>query len=138
MMPKKGHLELEERVERGGVERNGVTNLEDLGEIRLVKVSGKEDAGYGVWKGMLEERHYLHTAKLYGQQIKYLVESTEFGWIGAMAFSSAAWRVEVRDERLGWDEERRKSTVTSKSFNEQRETRRYRVAQPQGCLKKEE
>ena len=41
MMPKKGHLELEERVERGGVERNGVTNLEDLGEIRLVKVSGK-------------------------------------------------------------------------------------------------
>ena len=36
----------------GGVERNGVTNLEDLGEIRLVKVLGKEDSGYGVWKGM--------------------------------------------------------------------------------------
>jgi len=58
----------------------------------------------GVWKGMLEDHHYLHRAKLYGKQIKYLVESTEFGWIGARAFSSAAWRVEVRDERLGWDD----------------------------------
>ena len=59
---------------------------------------------------MLEEHHYLHAAKLYGQQIKYLVRSSEIGWIGAMSFSSSAWRVRVRDERLGWDEEAYKVT----------------------------
>ena len=79
MMPKKAELGIEDYRESVGVERDKVTSLEDLGEIRLVKVSGKEDTRYGIWKGMLEERHYLHTAKLYGQQIKYLVGSSEIG-----------------------------------------------------------
>ena len=59
----------------------------------MVLVFGKKDTRYGDWKEMLEEHHYLRSAKLYGQQIKYLIESTEVGWIGAMAFSSAAWRL---------------------------------------------
>ncbi|MFO0794071.1 MAG: IS4 family transposase [Candidatus Brocadiaceae bacterium] len=71
-------------------------------------VRGRKDPNYGVWKEMLEKQHYLHSAKLYGQQIKYLVRSEEVGWIGAMSFSSSAWRVKVRDKRLGWDEEERK------------------------------
>lgn len=83
--------------------------LWELGEIGIVLVRGKNDANYSIWKEMLEEYHYLHSAKLYGQQIKYLVMSSEVGWIGAMSFSSSAWRVKVRDERLGWDEEARKS-----------------------------
>jgi hypothetical protein len=107
MMPKEAVLEIGEYRGSVGVKRDKVASLGDLGEIRLVKVSGCEDTRYSIWKGMLEEYHYLHTAKLYGQQIKYLVESTEIGWIGAMSFSSAAWRVKVRDERLGWDEEGR-------------------------------
>lgn len=83
--------------------------LWQLGEIGLVLVRGKNDPNYSIWKELLAEHHYLHSAKLYGQQIKYLVKSSEAGWIGAMSFSSSAWRVKVRDERLGWDEEERKS-----------------------------
>lgn len=82
--------------------------LWELGEIGIVMVRGENDLNYSIWKEMVEEYHYLHSAKLYGQQIKYLVKSSEVGWIGAMSFSSSAWRVKVRDERLGWDEEERK------------------------------
>lgn len=81
----------------------------ELAEVWLVLVRGRNDPNYSVWKELLEEHHYLHSAKLYGQQIKYLVRSAEIGWIGAMSFSSSAWRVRVRDKRLGWDEEARKS-----------------------------
>lgn len=84
-----------------------VTSLWDLGKIGLVLVSGKSDSKHSIWKEILEEHHYLHSAKLYGQQIKYLIESEEEGWIGAMSFSSASWKVKPRDERLDWDEDMR-------------------------------
>lgn len=89
-------------------ERNQESTLRELGEIRLELVSGRDDPKYRIWKELLEEHHYLHSAKLYGQQIKYLLRSSESGWIRAMSFSSSAWRVKARDERLGWDEEGRK------------------------------
>lgn len=87
--------------------RNQEYELCELGEIWIVIVRGRKDPNYRIWKEMLEEYHYLHSAKLYGQQMKYLVRSSEVGWIGAMSFSSSAWRVKVRDERLGWDEQER-------------------------------
>src|SRR3989337_4559159 len=45
--------------------------------------------------------------KLYGKQIRYLIRSESFGWIGALAFSSAAWRLRAREEWIGWNEENR-------------------------------
>ncbi len=84
-----------------------VQRLEELGKIEVVLISGKRDSGYAEWKEMLEECHYLHSSKLFGQQIKYLVKSARYGWIGALAFSSAAWRLQLRDERIGWDDETR-------------------------------
>ena len=41
-------------------------------------------------------------------RLKYLIESEEVGWVGAMGFSSASWRIKPRDERIGWDEEARR------------------------------
>ncbi len=71
-----------------GERRYQESELWELGEIGIVLVRGKNDLNYSIWKEMLEEYHYLHSAKLYGQQIKYLVKSSEVGWIGAMSFSS--------------------------------------------------
>ena len=73
-----------------------VQRLEELGKIEVVLISGKKDPSYVEWKEMLEERHYLHSSKLFGQQIKYLVKSLRYGWIGALAFSSATWRLQLR------------------------------------------
>ena len=109
MMPK---VSQSEEVGHGGCKgesRCQEYELWELAETEVVLVRGRNDSNYSIWKEMLEEHHYLHSAKLYGQQIKYLVRSSEIGWIGAMSFSSSAWRVRVRDERLGWDEEARKN-----------------------------
>lgn len=97
----------------GHKEPNGlkVQRLDELGEIEVVLISGNKDPNYIDWKEMIEERHYLHSSKLFGQQIKYLVKSSRYGKIGAMAFSSAAWRLQYRDERIGWDDERREKEL---------------------------
>lgn len=88
-----------------------VQRLGDLGEIDVILISGEKDPNYAKWKEMIETRHYLHSSKLFGQQIKYLVKSLRYGWIGALAFASAAWRLQSRDERIGWDDERRKEEL---------------------------
>jgi hypothetical protein len=39
---------------------------------------------------------------LVGRQIRYLIES-EYGWLGGIAFSSAALQLYDRDQWIGWD-----------------------------------
>jgi hypothetical protein len=81
--------------------------LGELGKIEVIQVSSYKDANFQQWKQLISERHYLKSHKLCGQQIKYLVRSSICGWIGALSFGSASWRLKERDERLGWDEARR-------------------------------
>ncbi|ODS31557.1 MAG: hypothetical protein SCARUB_03337, partial [Candidatus Scalindua rubra] len=81
MMP----IIVEDSVEHKTPNGLKVQRLEDLGEIELILLSGEEDPNYADWKEMIETRHYLHSSKLFGQQIKYLVKSLRYGWIGALA-----------------------------------------------------
>jgi hypothetical protein len=90
-----------------GTKLNYSDRLGELGEIKIVHVLDYKDINYEQWKEMISERHYLKSHKLYGQQIKYLVQSPIYGWIGALSFGSASWSLKERDERLGWDEEKR-------------------------------
>ncbi len=107
----KTDLNLKKQI--GHVKRNNlkVKNLEDFGKIRIIRIFGKNDADYTVWKTMLEKHHYLQSGKLYGQQIKYLIRSEKCGWIGALGFASPSWRLEARDERIGWDDETRRKEL---------------------------
>lgn len=82
-------------------------SIEELGEIELVRVHNWRDGNYSNWKTMIEQYHYLGHGKLYGKQIRYLIRSESFGWIGALAFSSAAWRLRAREDWIGWNEENR-------------------------------
>ncbi len=102
---------VEECIENENPNCLKVQRLEDLGEIEIILISGEKDPNYADWKEMIETRHYLHSSKLFGQQIKYMVKSLRYGWIGALAFASAAWRLQLRDERMGWDDEERKKEL---------------------------
>ncbi len=79
-----------------------IENLKQLGKIDIVLVKNKYDPNHVVWKRMMEERHYLRSGKLFGRQMRYLVESSEQGWIGGFGFSSASWRLKERDRRIAW------------------------------------
>lgn len=82
-------------------------DLQELGVIELVRVHNARDANYAVWKMLIEKYHYLGHGKLYGLQMRYLISSGRYGWIGAISFSSPAWRLRARENWIGWNEENR-------------------------------
>ena len=85
-------------------------SLVELGEIRLLMVNGNRDK-LTLWRQMLDSWHPLGAGHLCGAQIRYLVESTGGGLLGALSFSSAAWRLAARDRWIGWSDETRAANL---------------------------
>jgi hypothetical protein len=56
--------------------------------------------------------HYLGAGPLCGAQMRYLIKSGSFGWVGGLSFSAAAWRVKARDRWIGWSEEARREHLS--------------------------
>jgi len=85
--------------------------LKTLGEIKLILVESKNRSLSRLWNDLMETYHYLGAGPLCGAQMRYLIESSVYGWIGGLAFSAAAWRVAPRDRWIGWSEEARKANL---------------------------
>ena len=85
--------------------------LKALGEINIVAVSSRYSKLSRVWNGLMERFHYLGKGPLCGAQIRYLVESSRHGWVGALAFSAAQWRLKERDKYIGWTEAARRANL---------------------------
>ena len=83
--------------------------LEELGEIRILPVSSRYSQASRTWNALLQQWHYLGKGPLCGAQIRYLVESSRHGWVGALAFSAAQWRMKERDQYIGWSEAARRA-----------------------------
>ena len=83
--------------------------LEELGEVGIVAVSSRYSATSQIWNTLMEQFHYLGKGPLCGAQIRYLVESSRHGWVGALAFSAAQWRLQERDTYIGWTEAARRA-----------------------------
>ena len=82
-------------------------SLAELGKVELVNVTGDE-ALSPVWNGLMDAHHELGSGPLCGAQMRYLIRSEHFGWLGGLAFSAAARRLSDREAWLGWsDDERR-------------------------------
>jgi len=58
---------------------------------------------------LLEQYHPLGAGTLRGAQMRYLVSSTRFGYLGVLTFSSGTWALQKRDEEIGWSEEARRA-----------------------------
>ena len=74
--------------------------LEALGAVGLVAVEGRERAL--LYRRMMVQYHPLGGGPLCGAQQRYLIRSSVVGWLGALAFSAAAWQVAARDDWIGW------------------------------------
>jgi len=83
--------------------------LEELGEIRIVPVSSRYSKASRIWNGLMQRWHYLGKGPLCGAQIRYVVESSRHGLVGALAFSAAQWRMRERDKYIGWSEAARRA-----------------------------
>jgi hypothetical protein len=85
--------------------------LQELGEITMVIVSSRYSKTSQIWNGLMERFHYRGKGPLCGAQIRYLVHSSRYGWVGALAFSAATWRLKARDEYIGWTEAARRANL---------------------------
>jgi hypothetical protein len=84
-------------------------SLSELGGLRVALVTRFERELNEEWKRLMGH-HYLGPGPLVGAQMRYLIGS-ERGWVGALAFSAAAWHVAARDEWIGWSERARKANL---------------------------
>lgn len=85
-------------------------SLDALGAVELVAVN-KGDALAGIWRQMLEAYHPLGAGPLCGAQQRYLIRAEHAGWVGALAFSAAAWHLNPRDQWIQWDAHARKANL---------------------------
>ena len=91
------------------------TTLQRLGDIELVVVNGNRSHSR-VWRAMMKAHHPLGDRPLCGAQLRYLIRSSQ-GWLGGLSFSSAAWRLGVRDEWIGWSEATRAARLPRIALN---------------------
>lgn len=87
-------------------------SLSELGKIEIIKIDSRYSKKYQIWKEMMNRYHYLGSGPLCGSQIKYLIKSHSYGYLGGFAFSSAAWRLEERDRWIGWDDQTRQTHLS--------------------------
>ena len=86
-------------------------DLQELGEITLVPISSRYSKCSRIWNTLMDQFHYLGKGPLCGAQIRYLVKSARHGWVGALAFSAAQWRLKERDKYIGWTEAARRANL---------------------------
>ena len=77
--------------------------LKNLGRIELVVVDGKDRSKSRIWNSLMSSHHYLGSGPLCGAQLRYLINSSSYGNLGAFAFSASALHLEARDNWIGWD-----------------------------------
>ena len=84
-------------------------SLAELGTVELVLIGeGKRDLS-GLWRGLFERHHPLGAGPLCGAQLRYLIRSPRYGWLGGLAFSAPALRLGARDRFIGWSEATRRA-----------------------------
>lgn len=86
-------------------------SLEQLGPVQLVPIVSASSKNSRIWNALFDNFHYLGRGPLCGAQLRYLIFSERFGWLGGLSFSASAWRVRCRDEYIGWAEEARKHNL---------------------------
>ena len=86
-------------------------SLEELGEVEVVAVSSRYSKASRIWNELMQAHHYLGAGPLCGAQIRYVVHSAAYGWLGGLSFSAAAWRLKSRDEWIGWSERAQRANL---------------------------
>jgi hypothetical protein len=81
--------------------------LGDVAPVSLEQVRGPE--AQALWRELVERYHYLGHATPFGAQLRYFIRIGESrqAIVGCLQYSSAAWRISVRDRWIGWEERRR-------------------------------
>ena len=83
---------------------NVACDLRGLGSIEIELVGGRSSKSFKIWKELMDKYHYLGSGPLCGAQLRYLIHSSAYGYLGGLSFSSAAWALKERDKFIGWSQ----------------------------------
>ena len=95
-------------VTEGGNAGAGIRGTaHDVGRLELELVGS--DEARRLFRELVGRYHYLGHAVPFGAHLRYLIyaELPQRSIVACVQFSSAAWRIAVRDEWIGWDEDTR-------------------------------
>ena len=86
-------------------------DISALGCVEIILVGSRDSKTSRQWNDLMDRYHYLGSGPLCGAQLRYLIRSERYGWLGGLAFSAAAWTLKARDEWIGWDEHGRRNNL---------------------------
>jgi hypothetical protein len=83
----------------------------DLGRLELELV--RSDEAHRLFRELVGRYHYLGHSVPFGAHLRYLIyaQRPERKVVACVQFSSAAWRIRVRDEWIGWKDDRRRRNL---------------------------
>lgn len=82
-----------------------------LDDVTVSPISSRYCKESKIWRALLDKHHYLGSGQLCGAQLRYVVKSSKYGYLGALSFSSASWALKDRDKHIGWTETARISNL---------------------------
>jgi Domain of unknown function (DUF4338)/DDE_Tnp_1-associated len=75
-----------------------------LNTLQVRLILPKERAG---WNKLVRRYHYLKSATLVGEQLRYVVTDAEGTWLALIGWSAAVLHLKARDQSIEWTEEQR-------------------------------
>ncbi|MBN2383790.1 IS4 family transposase [bacterium] len=84
-------------------------SLSELGVIHVRPVPSRYSTLSKQWKELMDTFHYLGSGPLCGAQIRYVVQSDVYGFVGALSFSASPRRLAARDTWIGWSSSARQA-----------------------------
>ncbi len=82
-----------------------------LGQVNVWPVTSRYCKAHKDWVSLMDSFHYLGSGPLCGAQIRYMVQSPTYGYLGALAFNSASFALAARDRFIDWDEDARRANI---------------------------
>jgi hypothetical protein len=79
--------------------------LEEL-QVRLIVPVEKAQ-----WNQLVRQRHYLKSARLVGEQLRYVVTDAKGRWLALLGWSAAAMHLKARDLSIEWSDWQRQARL---------------------------
>jgi hypothetical protein len=85
--------------------------LEELDDVTVRPVISRHCRESKIARALLQRYHYLGSGWLRGAQMRYVVTSSRWGYLGVLTFSSGTWTLRDREKYIGWSEEARRANL---------------------------
>jgi hypothetical protein len=85
--------------------------LSEVGDIEIEPITSRYSKDSKAWFSIIKKYHYLGSSQLCGSQLRYIIKSPKYGYIGALSFCSGTRQLKARDEYIGWSEAGRSENI---------------------------